>query len=170
MRQPIPVGIGIIRRDDRFLVRQRPEGTVYAGYWEFPGGKCEPGEDSGAGRRAANASRKPACAVVVGRCGASRRSPLSPRPGRAALLRLHDRRPGAPSRPPDSGFRWVAGRRARLASLPRGQRGRSRGTRRESRAASEALKESDSGFSGNRRLAVDDVDRSARTRGLPRAT
>ena len=22
----------------------RPAGTVYAGYWEFPGGKCEPGE------------------------------------------------------------------------------------------------------------------------------
>ncbi len=43
--QPIPVGIGIIRRNDRFLIRQRPEGTVYAGYWEFPGGKCEPGED-----------------------------------------------------------------------------------------------------------------------------
>ena len=41
---PIPVGIGIIRRGDRFLVRQRPEGTVYAGFWEFPGGKCEPGE------------------------------------------------------------------------------------------------------------------------------
>jgi 8-oxo-dGTP diphosphatase len=37
-------GIGIIRRADRFLIRVRPEGTVYAGYWEFPGGKCEPGE------------------------------------------------------------------------------------------------------------------------------
>jgi 8-oxo-dGTP diphosphatase len=38
------VGIGIIRRADRFLIRARPEGTVYAGYWEFPGGKCEAGE------------------------------------------------------------------------------------------------------------------------------
>jgi len=37
-------GIGIIRRADRFLIRVRPEGTVYAGYWEFPGGKREPGE------------------------------------------------------------------------------------------------------------------------------
>jgi mutator protein MutT len=34
----------LVRRGDAFLVRQRPEGTVYAGYWEFPGGKCEPGE------------------------------------------------------------------------------------------------------------------------------
>ncbi|APW59319.1 (deoxy)nucleoside triphosphate pyrophosphohydrolase [Paludisphaera borealis] len=38
------VGIGIIQRADQFLIRVRPEGTVYAGYWEFPGGKCEPGE------------------------------------------------------------------------------------------------------------------------------
>jgi mutator protein MutT len=41
---PIEVGIGLIRRGDRYLIRQRPAGTVYAGYWEFPGGKCELGE------------------------------------------------------------------------------------------------------------------------------
>ena len=27
-----------------FLLAQRPEGKVYAGYWEFPGGKVDPGE------------------------------------------------------------------------------------------------------------------------------
>ena len=42
--RPTVVGIGLIRRDGCFLVRKRPEQTVYAGYWEFPGGKCEPGE------------------------------------------------------------------------------------------------------------------------------
>jgi 8-oxo-dGTP diphosphatase len=31
--------------DGRFLLAQRPAGKVYAGYWEFPGGKVEPGED-----------------------------------------------------------------------------------------------------------------------------
>lgn len=42
---PTLVGIGIIRRaDHRYLIRARPPGTVYAGYWEFPGGKVEPGE------------------------------------------------------------------------------------------------------------------------------
>src|SRR5690348_686841 len=32
------------RRDGSFLLGQRPAGKVYAGYWEFPGGKVEPGE------------------------------------------------------------------------------------------------------------------------------
>jgi 8-oxo-dGTP diphosphatase len=40
----IKAGIGLIARGGRFLVRMRPEGTVYAGFWEFPGGKCEAGE------------------------------------------------------------------------------------------------------------------------------
>ena len=30
----------------RFLLAQRPPGKVYAGYWEFPGGKVEPGESA----------------------------------------------------------------------------------------------------------------------------
>ena len=34
----------IQRKDGRFLLAQRPVGKVYAGYWEFPGGKVERGE------------------------------------------------------------------------------------------------------------------------------
>ena len=35
----------MIERPDRtFLLAQRPEGKAYPGYWEFPGGKIEPGE------------------------------------------------------------------------------------------------------------------------------
>lgn len=34
----------IQREDGSFLLGQRPPGKVYAGYWEFPGGKIEPGE------------------------------------------------------------------------------------------------------------------------------
>jgi len=30
--------------DGRVLLAQRPPGKVYAGYWEFPGGKVEAGE------------------------------------------------------------------------------------------------------------------------------
>ena len=44
-RVPIDVAVGIlIRPDGRFLLASRPEGKPYAGYWEFPGGKLEPGE------------------------------------------------------------------------------------------------------------------------------
>ena len=34
----------IERADGRVLLAQRPPGKAYAGYWEFPGGKLEPGE------------------------------------------------------------------------------------------------------------------------------
>ena len=36
----------ILRPDGQFLLAQRPAGKVYAGYWEFPGGKVEPGESA----------------------------------------------------------------------------------------------------------------------------
>ncbi len=36
----------IERPDGSFLLARRPQGKVYAGYWEFPGGKVEPGESS----------------------------------------------------------------------------------------------------------------------------
>lgn len=35
---------GIVWRDGRFLAVERPEGKAHAGWWEFPGGKVEPGE------------------------------------------------------------------------------------------------------------------------------
>jgi 8-oxo-dGTP diphosphatase len=34
----------ILRPDNTFLLARRPAGKPYAGYWEFPGGKVEPGE------------------------------------------------------------------------------------------------------------------------------
>ena len=37
----------ILRRDGCVLLAQRPPGKPYAGYWEFPGGKLEPGETPG---------------------------------------------------------------------------------------------------------------------------
>ena len=41
----IEVAAAVIQRPDgAFLLAQRPPGKVYAGYWEFPGGKVEPGE------------------------------------------------------------------------------------------------------------------------------
>jgi 8-oxo-dGTP diphosphatase len=40
----ITVTAGVILRDDAFLVTRRLRGAHLEGYWEFPGGKCEPGE------------------------------------------------------------------------------------------------------------------------------
>lgn len=40
----ITVVAAVVERDDAFLVTRRLEGTHLAGLWEFPGGKCDPGE------------------------------------------------------------------------------------------------------------------------------
>ena len=44
-REPVDVAVGVlIRPDGSFLLTSRPPGKVYAGWWEFPGGKLERGE------------------------------------------------------------------------------------------------------------------------------
>jgi mutator protein MutT len=44
---PLPhiiVAAAVVRRGDAYLVTRRLKGTHLEGLWEFPGGKCEPGE------------------------------------------------------------------------------------------------------------------------------
>ena len=44
--KPIDVAVGILMKPNGdVLLGQRPQGKPYAGYWEFPGGKVETGED-----------------------------------------------------------------------------------------------------------------------------
>ncbi len=44
-RQVVDVAVGILLQPGgQFLLTSRPAGKVYAGYWEFPGGKLEAGE------------------------------------------------------------------------------------------------------------------------------
>ncbi|MEI8324220.1 MAG: NUDIX domain-containing protein [Betaproteobacteria bacterium] len=44
-RQVVEVAVGVlIQAGGDFLLTTRPAGKVYAGYWEFPGGKLEAGE------------------------------------------------------------------------------------------------------------------------------
>lgn len=43
-RRVIVVLAGVIERNGRFLLARRLEHTHLAGYWEFPGGKCESDE------------------------------------------------------------------------------------------------------------------------------
>jgi 8-oxo-dGTP diphosphatase len=40
----LAVGVVLVDVDGRVLVAERPEGKLYAGAWEFPGGKPEAGE------------------------------------------------------------------------------------------------------------------------------
>lgn len=40
----IIVTAAVIQRGEEFLLTRRLDGTHLAGTWEFPGGKCEPGE------------------------------------------------------------------------------------------------------------------------------
>ena len=42
--EPLVVAAAVVERDDTCLLTRRLEGTHLAGRWEFPGGKCEPGE------------------------------------------------------------------------------------------------------------------------------
>src|SRR5436190_7445005 len=45
MSAPVDVAVAVlIRSDGAVLLAQRPQTKVYSGYWEFPGGKIEPGE------------------------------------------------------------------------------------------------------------------------------
>ena len=44
-RTPVDVAVGVlIDAQGRFLLTSRPAGKVYAGFWEFPGGKLEAAE------------------------------------------------------------------------------------------------------------------------------
>jgi 8-oxo-dGTP diphosphatase len=44
MTAPLVVLAAVIEKDGHFLMTRRLKGTHLAGKWEFPGGKCEPGE------------------------------------------------------------------------------------------------------------------------------
>lgn len=43
-RAVVDVAVGVLLQGEEFLLTSRPEGKVYAGCWEFPGGKLEAGE------------------------------------------------------------------------------------------------------------------------------
>jgi len=44
MTKRIDVAIAILRRGGQILICRRGGGGTFPGAWEFPGGKCEPGE------------------------------------------------------------------------------------------------------------------------------
>ncbi|MGP0070120.1 MAG: (deoxy)nucleoside triphosphate pyrophosphohydrolase [Isosphaeraceae bacterium] len=115
-QQPVRVGIGLVRRSGRFLVRLRPAGTVYAGYWEFPGGKCEPGETPEQAT-ARECLEEIGLRVVV---GPLRRVTTHQYPHGLVELSFFDCTTEDPaSEPADgTGFRWVPARRLATLRFP----------------------------------------------------
>ena len=116
MADRVRVGIGLIRRGDRFLIRRRPVGTAMAGYWEFPGGKCEPGES------AEDATRRE-CLEETGLevdVLSLRRVITHRYPHAWVALYYYDCEPDDPAAEPDpaSGFRWVPARQLTTLTFP----------------------------------------------------
>ena len=60
----IVVTAAVIEQNGRFLVTRRPRGVHLEGLWEFPGGKCEPGETHVASLEREIAEELSACVVV----------------------------------------------------------------------------------------------------------
>ncbi|WP_256376804.1 NUDIX domain-containing protein [Novosphingobium sp. BW1] len=42
----VVVAVALVDAQGHVLMQQRPEGTMHAGLWEFPGGKVDPGESA----------------------------------------------------------------------------------------------------------------------------
>jgi mutator protein MutT len=106
------VTAAVIRKDEGFLIGQRPHHKRHGGLWEFPGGKCEPGEsDFEATRR----ELREELDVVVTAVGA----PLFEfqDPGSEFLIAFVPAEiTGTPTRIEHADIRWVA--LAELVTLP----------------------------------------------------
>jgi 8-oxo-dGTP diphosphatase len=109
----IVVTAAVIEQDGRFLVTRRPAGVHLEGFWEFPGGKCEAGED---GRRCLARELVEELAVVV-RVGGEILRTTHVYPDRSVELHfLRCELVGPPKPQLGQEMRWVA--RHDLATLP----------------------------------------------------
>lgn len=84
VRPLVDVAVGVlIDSAGRYLLTTRPPGKVYEGYWEFPGGKLESGEDV---EQALRRELQEEIGVVIGKVQPWRASTVDyPH----ALVRLH---------------------------------------------------------------------------------
>ena len=106
--EPVRVGLGLVGRAGAYLIRRRPPlpGSPMPGVWEFPGGKCEPGESPEAAT-ARECLEETGLDIVV---GPRRRVTTHRYPHGRVELHYFDCVPADPRDEPDrgSGFRWVA--------------------------------------------------------------
>ena len=113
-----PVAIALVRREGCYLIRLRPEmpGSPMPGVWEFPGGKCEPGESP---ERAAACECFEETGIAI-EVGPRRRTVAHRYPHGEVTLHYYDATPLDPhTRPTEgSGFRWVAARDLSSLTFP----------------------------------------------------
>ncbi|WZO96233.1 (deoxy)nucleoside triphosphate pyrophosphohydrolase [Isosphaeraceae bacterium EP7] len=104
---PLDVGIALVHRDGSYLIRRRPVGSPMPGYWEFPGGKCEPGEPPEAAT-ARECLEETGLIVSVDRC---RRVVVHRYPHGFVRLHYYQCTPEPGAEPAlGSGFLWAATR------------------------------------------------------------
>ena len=103
---PVDVVAGVIRREDgRLLITQRLADDTLGGYWEFPGGKVDPGEEL----RAALARELREELGVEAHIGAEIHSIVHAYPDRDVRLYFYDARiiSGEPQKLEVADLRWV---------------------------------------------------------------
>lgn len=103
----VHAALAVIERRGRYLICRRRQGDFLGGYWEFPGGKREPGESWEACVRREAREELGVVVRVRGLCwsrrarGAPRAKPVASRLrpcGATSRARAHGRRPWAASR------------------------------------------------------------------------
>jgi mutator protein MutT len=120
MTVPIIVLAAVIERNGHFLLTRRLKGTHLAGSWEFPGGKCDPGESHEACLARELMEELGVCADI----GDEIFTVEHAYPERT--VRLHFRRTTLLGQPvPQLGqqMRWVARAELRSLELPEADRG-----------------------------------------------
>jgi 8-oxo-dGTP diphosphatase len=65
-RKLVRVVAAVIKKDGQYLLAKRPAHKAQGGFWEFPGGKVEPGETAQAALARELAEEMDACGVAVG--------------------------------------------------------------------------------------------------------
>jgi 8-oxo-dGTP diphosphatase len=118
MDSTVRVGIGLIERGGCYLIRRRPPlpGSPMPGVWEFPGGKCDPGESPA--EAAARECREETGLTI--RVIALRQSRTHRYPHGVVELHYYDCAAVEPSAEPaaGSGFTWVEAERLTDLTFP----------------------------------------------------
>jgi 8-oxo-dGTP diphosphatase len=116
-RPPLEVVAGVVRADDgRWLITQRLAKSELGGYWEFPGGKVEAGED----RRAALRRELKEELGIETEIGAEIHRNVHTYPDREVHLYFFQvcLLAGAPQKLEVADFRWVTIEELRLYPFP----------------------------------------------------